>query len=476
MFRAARGKWSSGKPGKLTGFKSSKDLHLKSALHTQEINLQGSVIGESLNATALHPDREHADLLETVEEENNGSENYKAFPMKERLSKMKQTLQQREAVAINDADLDALSVSKTALDSPVKRSSLRTQDARLQKLKKEYKSVKDEEKKSLIDYEKEREEQKAQTTASVVNLHVPDQPTGSEVNAPLVNRSRKAGSVVGSNAAKSQKSINSIPVNDEANSHVMLPPHGSALYSNNASNSDYLQKQRRKKRTAHYSPVKRPSRVNDEEDSLIISSTKEKPEPTGPAAPKILPVKESTKYTYDAPLSDWLQTLNLKDVERVKDLFFSNNISLIKMPIITHKDLTRFGFKQSDPDFVKILRGLIELKEDCAKHPEKYKLNVQRSKERESKQFGKPTPGNRRMLNETSNEKGGKSSSGNVEAVEGLLPPISSSQVLGQSEGVDIPAPQHVLLERVGSGSLVNHAVELQQIEEREFLLLFFLM
>ena len=399
------------------------------------------------------------DALQTVGEENN-FDNYKAFPVKERLSKMKQTLQQRESVPIIESDLEDL---KCNPESPVKRLTVnKTQDAKMQKFKREYKSIKDEERKSLIDYERE-EQKKEKQTASVVNISVPEpasKPAAETNNAVVAGKSKKTTSTV--NAKQNRANLP-----DEANSCVILPPHNSA----NVSNLDYLKKHRRKTRPNN-SPVKRVK--EDDESSLVIGPSRDKPEIN---ALKPLPVKESTKYAYDASLSEWLAGLNLKDIERVKDIFFSNNVSLMKMPILTAKDLNRFGFKQSDPDFVKILRGLIELKEDYTKHPEKYKLSMQRSKE--PKLTKKSTNTQRRLSNELQIEQDENSlqkKESTKDSSEVLLPRISNPQAASVDSNSElrlsdsnVSTSQHLPLERVGSGSLVNHNIEMQQMEESEY-------
>ena len=77
-------KWNSGKSGKLTGFKSSKDLHHRS-IPSKELSLNTSV-AEGLGPISSSQDA-LTDGLNTVEESS--FDGYKAFPIKERISKMK---------------------------------------------------------------------------------------------------------------------------------------------------------------------------------------------------------------------------------------------------------------------------------------------------------------------------------------------------------------------------------------------------
>ena len=466
-----RSKWNSGKPGKLAGYKSSKDLGSRT-IGAKEVSFSGLSLVDSL---PTYPISHEFDPLQVVEENN--FESHKALPMKERISKMKQTLVQRDVVQITEGESE-VNAPKQGLEVPVKKISVnRTQDLKIQKLKKEYKVFKDEDKKSLHELEKE-EQTKTHQTASVVNLLVPDpgkSVTESNKNSETSNAvTQKTRSRVGlSSFAKTQKSSF---CSDEVNSCIMLPPE--PLVSANPNNNDLFKHRKKKRNSVLNSPVKRAAQ-KDDEGSLIINNTiKEKDESASPSSPtRPIPVKEKPKYTYDAALSDWLSGLNLKESEKVKDTFFSNNISLVKMHLLNAKDLTRFGFKQSDPDFVKILRGLIELKEDYSRFPEKYKLSTSQKfvqKEAATSKASKAFVAERKISGE--NEMHRKNLDLN-DSAEGLLPPISHQQrrngqnSVSSSTEIDqkkvaenLQGAKHLPLERVGSGSLVNHAVKFQKI------------
>ena len=462
-----RSKWNSGKPGKLAGYKSSKDLGSR-VVGAKEVSFSGLNLVDSLTT---YPISQEFDPLQVVEENN--FETHKALPMKDRISKMKQVLVQRDVVQISEGDSDI------GLEVPVKKIPVtRTQDPKIQKLKKDYKVFKDEDKKTLHELEKE-EQSKPHQTASVVNLLVPDPAkpvaevikNSSEPNNTVTQKATRSR-VGQSSLAKTQKSSFH---SDEVNSHIMLPPE--PLTSANPTNAEIFRHRKKKRNSVLNSPVKRATQ-KDDEGSLIINNTiKEKNENTSPSSPtRPAPVKEKPKYTYDAALSDWLSGLNLKEPEKVKDIFFSNNISLMKMHLLNAKDLTRFGFKQSDPDFVKILRGLIELKEDYSRFPEKYKMSPNQKFPQKESGITKGTRtngGERRISGE------GDAHRKTVEltdSAEGLLPPISHQQGRGGQHSVSSsteidhakvtessPGAKHLPLERVGSGSLVNHAVEFQK-------------